>query len=81
VASSGAHGWVIGGIAHLAHASPPRATTGIPGYREMAAVDPGFSRAQIEDRAALVFWAWLQAWAAGCPELAGRHATPRATGS
>jgi len=74
ILNSGSYGWVLSQrIDYEVYRGPWRQFTG---YEQMVARDPGFNPETTEDRAALLFWRWLQARAERRPEIAQRLVTP-----
>ncbi len=72
--NSGEHGWVLAEITQASEWSPRAEPAGLLG--PLRKKDPLISRQELEDRASVFFWKWIQARVSG--NLAGleRYATP-----
>lgn len=75
--NSGEHGWVLAEITQGSEWRPTSAGERIWGLAEMQALDPGFNRQQVEDRASFVFWKWIEARVTKNPAAVRKLSTPR----
>lgn len=65
VVNSGEHDWVLAEITQPEEWRPWATTAAIPGLGELQQKDPTVSRQELEDRASVVFWKWIEARATG----------------
>jgi hypothetical protein len=79
---SGTHDWVLAEISQTS-ASAARVTGAEPASirRYQADIDPGFSSANLEDRASVVFWRWAKSWRTASPKPLQKVAHPDFTQS
>lgn len=63
--NSGEHDWVLAEITQPEEWRADPAVGEIPGLSELRQRDPSVSRQEIEDRASVVFWKWIEAKATG----------------
>jgi hypothetical protein len=64
VVNSGEHDWVLAEITQPEEWGAT-ATGDVPGMAELRARDPSVSRQELEDRASVIFWKWIEAQATG----------------
>jgi predicted lipid-binding transport protein (Tim44 family) len=65
VVNSGEHDWVLAEITQPEEWRPWMTTAEINGLAELQAKDPAVSRQELEDRASVVFWKWIDARVTG----------------
>ncbi len=63
--NSGEHDWVLAEITQPEEWRAEPAVGGIHGLEELRARDPSVSRQELEDRASVVFWKWVEARSTG----------------
>jgi predicted lipid-binding transport protein (Tim44 family) len=63
--NSGEHDWVLAEITQPEEWSAHRAEAEVPGLPELRQRDPAVSRQELEDRASVIFWKWVEARATG----------------
>ncbi|MCK6527411.1 TIM44-like domain-containing protein [Myxococcota bacterium] len=73
--NSGVHDWVVGEITQV-DAWHPHPSARVPGEAEIAARDPAYGRQAVEDRAALLFWKWMEARVTGRAGAVAKVALP-----
>jgi tellurite resistance protein len=59
--NSGVHDWVLAEITQVVEWRPAQTWRNVPGMIAEQARDPGFNRQQVEDRASVLFWKWIEA--------------------
>jgi len=74
IVNSGRFDWVLAEMTQAVEARPPAPLP--EGAAALCAQDPGFSRQVLEDRAALLFWRWVEAQATGRPRALAKVASP-----
>ncbi len=62
VVTSGEYDWVLSEITQSIEWSTAESHNAIPGYREFAAADSGFSINSIEDTASVIFWRYIKSY-------------------
>jgi uncharacterized tellurite resistance protein B-like protein len=72
--TSGAFDWILTEITQESVWTQPASPSAIPGFDEMAARDPGFSLAPLEDAASVVFWRYVKSYFDGEPAAMGKVA-------
>ncbi|MDB4966355.1 MAG: hypothetical protein JWN44_2044, partial [Myxococcales bacterium] len=65
VVNSGEHDWVLAEITQPEEWRPWMTNAEISGLAELQAKDPAVSRQELEDRASVVFWKWIDARVTG----------------
>lgn len=70
--NSGEHDWVLAKITQPGEWRPGAVRAAVPGLLELRQRDPAASRTAIEDRAALIFWKWIEARVTGSRERLAR---------
>ncbi|HEX9101415.1 MAG TPA: TIM44-like domain-containing protein, partial [Polyangia bacterium] len=65
VVNSGEHDWVLAEITQPEEWRPWMTNAEIAGLAELQAKDPAVSRQELEDRASVVFWKWIDARVTG----------------
>src|SRR4051812_4403799 len=65
VVNSGEHDWVLAEITQPEEWRPWMTNAEIDGLAELQAKDPAVSRQELEDRASVVFWKWIDARVTG----------------
>jgi hypothetical protein len=63
--NSGEHDWVLAEITQPEEWNLHAVEDAIPGLEELRLLDPSVSRQELEDRASVVFWKWIEARATG----------------
>lgn len=63
--NSGEHDWVLAEITQPEEWRPEPAVGNVPGLSELRGRDPSVSRQELEDRASVVFWKWIEARSSG----------------
>ena len=74
IVNSGAHDWVLCELSPGAHQLGRQAEVFDPD--QLRVQDPALAGEELEDRAALTFWRWVEARRAGAPGRLARVATP-----
>jgi hypothetical protein len=85
VSNSGEHDWVLAEITQPEEWSPADSSGDAAGLADIRARDPAISRQELEDRASVLFWKWIEASATRKNEVLNRfgltpgalHADPR----
>jgi tellurite resistance protein len=72
--NSGVHDWVLAEITQVVEWRPSSTGRAIVGMQELRARDPGFNREQVEDRASVLFWKWIEARMTAEPKRLARFA-------
>ncbi len=70
--NSGEHDWVLAEITQPEEWRPQAVDEGVPGLLELRQRDPGTSRQELEDRASVMFWKWIEARSTGKRERLAR---------
>jgi len=70
--NSGEHDWVLAEITQPEEWRPGAALGEVPGLFELRQRDPSVSRQELEDRASVVFWKWVEARSTGKIEKLAR---------
>jgi hypothetical protein len=74
IVNSGAYDWVLSEITQGIEAGS--APVEVPGLDPLRAQDPALSLEVLEDRASLLFWAWIDAQSRAAPPRMAKLATP-----
>ncbi len=77
--TSGSFDWILTGITQESVWTPSAAPSSVPGFSEMAARDPGFALAPMEDAASVIFWRYVKSYFDGNPGAMGKVALPEFT--
>lgn len=70
--NSGEHDWVLAEITQPEEWRPGAALDELPGLAELRGRDATISRQELEDRASVIFWKWIEARSSGKPEKLAR---------
>jgi hypothetical protein len=70
--NSGEHDWVLAEITQPEEWRPGAALDELPGLAELRGRDATISRQELEDRASVLFWKWIEARTSGKPEKLAR---------
>lgn len=65
VANSGEHDWVLAEITQPEEWMPGAVVDKIPGFSALKLKDPTVSRQELEDKASVIFWKWIEAKVTG----------------
>lgn len=65
--NAGEHDWVLTGITQISEWTFPDPNREVQGWRELSAADPGLSQEELDDRASVAFWRWMDARRRGDP--------------
>ncbi len=74
IVNSGSYDWVLAEITQASVFSPSHETA--DGVSKLRQADPGFTTQVLEDRAALLFWRWIEAQVLADPSRLAKVATP-----
>lgn len=70
--NSGEHDWVLAEITQPEEWRAGAVLDELPGLEELRGRDPTISRQELEDRASVIFWKWIEARSSGKPEKLAR---------